>query len=203
MADQEPAALAQHRNPGSLRGTNRRDRDFTSSLEVQRGEKQDREFGMSEEKPKYPPSTESQLRIAKPLLWVGSRINTWIYRATGGTWGRSFFGDGEVGILRVKGRKSGKIFDIPLCFARDGDDVIIIASQGGMPKHPLWYLNLVANPEVTFEIGPERRDYTAETVPEGENRSRLWALAMESYSDFDNYQARTTRKIPVIRLAPR
>ena len=82
---------------------------------------------MSEEKPKYPPSTEAQLRIAKPLLKIGGRINTWIYRATGGTWGRSFFGDGEVGILRVTGRKSGKIFDIPLCFARDGEDVIIIA----------------------------------------------------------------------------
>ena len=158
---------------------------------------------MSTEKPKYPPSTEQQLRIAKPIMKVMGALNTWIYRASGGRWTRTFFGSGEVGILVVRGRKSGRLLDIPLVFARDGDDIVIIASQGGMPKHPLWYLNLCANPEVEFEIGRERLAYRAEVVEEPGERTRLWQLAQASYPDFDEYQKRTDRIIPVIRLVPR
>lgn len=160
-------------------------------------------FPMSEEKPKYPPSTEQQLRIAKPIMKIMGALNTWIYRATGGRWTRTFFGSGEVGILVVRGRKSGRMLDIPLVFARDGENIVVIASQGGMPKHPIWYLNLRANPDVEFEIGADRRAYRAEVVEEAAERTRLWQIAQASYPDFDEYQKRTERIIPVIRLVPR
>ncbi len=158
---------------------------------------------MSADKPKYPPSTEQQLRIAKPLMKVMGALNTWIYRASGGRWTRTFFGSGEVGILVVKGRRSGRLLDIPLVFARDNENIVIVASQGGMPKHPLWFHNLRANPDVEFEIGRERLPYRAEVIDEPIERARLWRLAQASYPDFDEYQKRTDRVIPVIRLAPR
>lgn len=117
--------------------------------------------------------------------------------------------DGEVGyiwngvptlILTTKGRQSGEERQIPIIFARDGDDVILIASKGGAPNHPAWYLNLTADPHVKLQIKAEKFDAIAQTVDQSPERERLWAEAVKVWPQYDVYQTRTTRKIPVVLL---
>ena len=154
------------------------------------------------QKPKYPPSSEREYRIAKPIMRFFSWLNTAVYEASGGRLLKKFPGGGPIGLLRVKGRTTGQQRTVPLCYAREGDRLVLIASQGGMPHHPLWYLNLRANPDVEFQIGTDGRSYTAR-FPEGEEREHYWRLACGPHPDFDEYQKRTPRRIPVIVLEPR
>jgi deazaflavin-dependent oxidoreductase (nitroreductase family) len=84
---------------------------------------------------------------------------------------------------------------------RDGDDIIVVASKGGMPHHPDWYLNVAANPEVEIEIGDHSERYVARTA-DTEERASLWPRLVEVYSSYDDYQARTDREIPVVICSP-
>ena len=111
------------------------------------------------------------------------------------TWPRG----GAIGILGHKGRKSGEMFTSPLVYMPDGQRLVVIASKGGMPKHPLWYLNLRANPDCEFEIGSTKRSYRARTASPDEKKA-LWPRILAMNPDFDAYQARTTREIPVVIL---
>jgi deazaflavin-dependent oxidoreductase (nitroreductase family) len=105
-------------------------------------------------------------------------------------------------LLTTTGARSGQSRTTPTMYLRDGDRLIIFASKGGAPTHPDWYHNLVAHPEVTVEVGPETYEATA-TVLHGEERDRLYARHAELYPQFDEYQKKTTRKIPVIALERR
>ncbi|HKI92507.1 MAG TPA: nitroreductase/quinone reductase family protein, partial [Gaiellaceae bacterium] len=97
------------------------------------------------------------------------------------------------------GRKSGRKHTTPMVYTRDGDRLLVYASKAGAPAHPDWYLNLVANPDVTVEVGAER--YRATAVPlEGEERDRRFAEQAERFSAFAEYQAKTERVIPVVAL---
>jgi deazaflavin-dependent oxidoreductase (nitroreductase family) len=117
--------------------------------------------------------------------------------------------DGEVGyiwregapilILTTTGRKSGDERSTPLIFGRSGDDYVIVASQGGRPKHPSWYLNLAANPEVQLQVKGEKFGARARTA-EGEERERLWRAMNEIWRHYDEYQTKTERVIPVVVL---
>ncbi len=117
--------------------------------------------------------------------------------------------DGEVGyvwregapilILTFAGRKTGKEYSTPLIFGRDGDRYVIVASQGGRPEHPNWYLNLAANPEVRVQVKGDVFRACARTA-EGEERERLWRLMNEIWPHYDEYQTRTERVIPVVVL---
>jgi deazaflavin-dependent oxidoreductase (nitroreductase family) len=100
----------------------------------------------------------------------------------------------------VIGRKTGEPHTIPLLYLADGDDLIIVASKGGMSKHPLWYLNLVANPRCEVELGNERLSMVARRVS-AEEKAALWPRLCRMYPDYADYQARTSRDIPVLRLA--
>ena len=107
-------------------------------------------------------------------------------------------------LLTVKGAKSGKPRETPLVFATDGDDIVLVASRGGAPRHPAWYHNLKANPEVDV-IAPGGRSgaYVAREA-EDEERERLWEVATRVYSGYDTYQRRTGgRRIPVMVLSRR
>jgi len=117
--------------------------------------------------------------------------------------------DGEVGylwngapclVLTTTGRKTGATRKIPIIFGTDGDDVILIGSQGGAPTHPNWYLNLVADPHGRVQIKGDRYDVVATTV-EGPERERLWKVMTDIWPSYDTYQTRTDRVIPVVRLA--
>jgi F420H(2)-dependent quinone reductase len=121
-----------------------------------------------------------------------------LYRASGGRLGRKLQGVPCL-LLEHVGRKSGKKRTTPLMYAPDGDDLVLVASFGGAPKHPAWYLNLTANPETSVQVGSERRRVRAVEV-DGEERARLWKKAAAAYPPYDVYQTRTERRIPVVKL---
>jgi len=118
--------------------------------------------------------------------------------------------DGEVGylwngvptlLLTTTGRRSGEPRTSALIFARDGDDYLVVASMGGAPTHPTWYLNLTANPAAEIQVLGERIPVTAHTASEDE-KPRLWQIVTEVWPNYDAYQARTDRVIPVVVLSP-
>lgn len=102
-------------------------------------------------------------------------------------------------LLTTTGAKSGQQRTSPLMYLPDGDRMIIFASKGGAPTNPDWYHNLMAHPQATVEVGTETFNVTATPIT-GEERDRLYAIQAKHYSGFADYQAKTTRKIPVIAL---
>ncbi len=102
-------------------------------------------------------------------------------------------------LLTTAGAKSGRQYTAPMMYIRDGDRLLVIASNVGAPKHPDWYRNLVAHPEVTVEVGVETYRATA-VVTEGEERQRLWSKIVEQAPFFTEHQAKTSREIPVVAL---
>lgn len=105
-------------------------------------------------------------------------------------------------LLTTTGARSGKPYTAPMMYIPDGDRLLVIASNLGAPKHPDWYHNLIAHPEVTIETRTETFNANA-TVIEGAERQRLWASIVERYPFFTEHQAKTTRQIPVIALTRR
>jgi proline iminopeptidase len=105
-------------------------------------------------------------------------------------------------LVESVGRKSGKRRTHPLLCTEDGDNLVVIASKGGINKHPAWYLNLKANPEtVAYWKGEKRHVRARETS--GSERDRLWAQMAAAYPTYNDYQRRTERRIPVVVLEPR
>ena len=104
-------------------------------------------------------------------------------------------------VLHTTGRRSGQPRTTPLSYTKDGDTYVVIASDGGAPRHPDWYLNLQDDPDVEIDVGGRRSLARAETVT-GDERDRLWRRAVRSYGGYTGYQARTGRQIPVVRLSP-
>jgi deazaflavin-dependent oxidoreductase (nitroreductase family) len=151
---------------------------------------------------RLPPFTPAQERIGRFAIKLVNRANTWIYRLTNGGIGGRFLRGAPVCLLTVKGRKSGLPRTVALLYLEDGRDVIVVASLGGMSKNPLWYDNLTAHPEVEVQIGGVTRAMRAERVSD-EEKAAVWPRLVAMYRDFDDYQGRTTRNIPVIRLSPR
>ena len=103
-------------------------------------------------------------------------------------------------LLTTTGAKSGKCRTTPMMYIPDGDRLIIIASNAGATKHPDWYHNLVAHPEVTVEFGTETYDTTANVI-QGTERQQLWTWIGEQYPFFVDHQAKITRQIPLIALS--
>jgi deazaflavin-dependent oxidoreductase (nitroreductase family) len=120
------------------------------------------------------------------------------FRVNGGRVGGSWEGR-DLLLLTTNGRTSGRQYTTPMVYTRDGDRLLVYASQGGAPNHPDWYLNLVASPQVVVEVGDER--YKATAVPlEGEERDREYGAQAERVPTFGDYQEKTTRVIPVVAL---
>jgi F420H(2)-dependent quinone reductase len=122
------------------------------------------------------------------------------YRLTGGRIGGSFRGVDTL-LLDHVGRRSGKRRTNPLLYIADGDDLVIVASRGGSHKHPSWWLNLRDSPRTTVQVGGERREVVARQV-DPEEKGRLWPRLVEVWPDYEAYQRRTSREIPVIVLSP-
>ena len=102
-------------------------------------------------------------------------------------------------LLTTTGRRSGSVKTLPLIYGKTGTDYVIVASKGGRPKHPAWYLNLVAAPDVNIQVATERFRTRARTTA-GVERETLWAQMVEIYPPFVDYQAKTDRVIPVVVL---
>lgn len=130
-----------------------------------------------------------------------SRANVWAYRLSGGWLGGRFLGGAPVLLLTTVGRRSGQPRTAPLLYLSEGDDLVVVASKGGMSHHPLWYRNLEANPRVEVEIGNQRRTMVARPATATE-KATLWPRLVAMYRDYDAYQARTERDIPVVILSP-
>ena len=120
------------------------------------------------------------------------------FRANAGKVGGSWEGR-DLLLVTTTGRKSGKQYTTPIVYTRDGDRLLVYASQGGAPTHPDWYLNLEADPHVVVEVGDELYDATA-TPLEGAERDREFAAQAERIPAFAEYAAKTTRMIPVVEL---
>jgi deazaflavin-dependent oxidoreductase (nitroreductase family) len=119
--------------------------------------------------------------------------------------------DGEVGyiwngvptlLLTTTGHKTGEPRTTPLIFGRDGDDYLVVASMGGAPRHPQWYENLRAHAEAVVQVRGEHHDVRARTASD-EEKPRLWGIVAAQWPNYDAYQSRTTRVIPVVVLSPR
>lgn len=132
------------------------------------------------------------------VLKTISAANRGLYRLTGGKLGGKF-GDAPVLLLTTKGRKSGKPRTLPLLYLRDGDALVLVASKGGAPQHPAWFLNLRDEPDVEVEVGRTRERRRAR-VASDEERARLWPELVEMFPGYAQYETKTTRRIPVVLL---
>jgi F420H(2)-dependent quinone reductase len=141
----------------------------------------------------------SALRRLGWKAWNGfTSCHTAVYRLTNGRIGRRFRG-APVLLVDHVGRRSGKRRTSPLMYLRDGDNFVIVASKGGSHKHPAWFLNLQDRPQTTIQFDAERCTVRAREASADE-RERLWPQLVEIYSNYADYQQRTSRLIPVVIL---
>lgn len=131
--------------------------------------------------------------------WIRDHMK--LYLGSGGEEGHHWRGVPTL-LLETLGRKSGKKQVLPLIYGRDGDDFVIVASKGGAPEHPAWYLNLRDEPKVRLQVGTEVFDAEARTASE-EEKARLWPEMVAIWPAYDDYRAATDRSIPVVILSRR
>jgi len=133
-----------------------------------------------------------------PAGWVNEHIQRYV--DSDGENGRIWRGVDTL-LLTTRGRKSGLLRRTALIFGRDGANYLVVASQGGAPKHPNWYLNLADEPRVEVQVGPEKFAATARTATADE-KPKLWERMAGIWPAYDDYQRRTSRDIPVVILEP-
>ncbi|MFD3561351.1 nitroreductase family deazaflavin-dependent oxidoreductase [Streptomyces sp. NPDC058686] len=137
--------------------------------------------------------------VISPTGWVAEQAR--LYEESGGTEGTTLPGPMSAPclLLDYQGRRSGQWRRTVLIYDRDGDDYLIVASKGGDDQHPEWYLNLEANPDVRLRVGTERFTARAETLSP-EEKARVWPHLVEIFPPYEDYQKKTERDIPVVRL---
>ena len=135
------------------------------------------------------------------LLKAFTRINVWVYRLSGGRLMNKLGGD-PICLVAMTGASSGRRRVVPLMYVPCGDSVALVASQGGAPRHPVWYYNLKAYPDIVIEQGGRRRQMRAREV-DGEEKARVWPVCVQHYAPYADYQKRTVRQIPVFLCEPR
>jgi deazaflavin-dependent oxidoreductase (nitroreductase family) len=149
--------------------------------------------------PKSKPRALNSPLVTFFIKWM-AKGNTWIYKRTNGKLG-GVFQNAPVALLTTIGRKTGEPRVSPLLYLREGDRVILGASRGGSDKHPLWYLNLKANPQVTVQIKDEVLSLTARDANEAE-REEYWPKMVAMYPTFEDYKSWTDRVIPIVICDP-
>lgn len=147
------------------------------------------------------PWTPAQERFGSIAVKLMSVVNVWAYRLTGGWLGSRFRYGAPVCLVTMVGRKTGQPRTVPLLYLQRGEELLLVASKGGMSHHPVWYHNMMANPRVEVEIGRQKQTMVVRRATDDE-KSRLWPELVKMYPDYDGYQARTTRNIPVLILSP-
>jgi deazaflavin-dependent oxidoreductase (nitroreductase family) len=139
------------------------------------------------------------IRLAWKLWQAFTQAQVRAYRLSGGRIAGSYRGS-PVLLLDHVGRKTGRRHTSPLIYARDGDDLVIVASKGGSHTDPLWWLNLKEHPRTTVQVGSEKREVVARQATT-EEKERLWPVLVGIYAPYESYQQRSSRDIPVIVLA--
>ena len=149
--------------------------------------------------------------IPSPIKWVADQVE--LYESSGGLDGNTLWDTGQITgmswdtklpvvLVTSIGGKTGAIRKNPLMKVVDGDNYILVASQGGRPKNPVWYYNFKANPKVQLRDKTEVFDMLVSEVTEPGERSRLWNLAVAAYPPYEVYQGRTDRLIPIFSASP-
>jgi deazaflavin-dependent oxidoreductase (nitroreductase family) len=131
--------------------------------------------------------------------WVRDHLHRYV--ATDGDDGHEWRPGVPTLLLTTRGRRSGRLRRTPLIYGRDGDRYVVVASYGGRPQHPDWYFNLSDDPEVEIQVGPDVMPARASTVADAD-RERLWGVMTGIWPDYDQYQAKTDRVIPIVTLEP-
>jgi len=146
------------------------------------------------------PMTDEEFKRIRRFIKPFSKFNVFVYRLTGGRVMGKFQGRPIV-LITMKGAKSGHTRTIPLMYVPYKEGVIIVASQGGAPKSPVWYQNLVKNPEITAQYRGKKMKLKARQADDTE-KAAVWPICVEHYPAFADYQARTDRNIPVFVCEP-
>jgi deazaflavin-dependent oxidoreductase (nitroreductase family) len=133
-----------------------------------------------------------------PLFKLFVKGHVWLYRASGGKRGAKM-GRLPVLLLTTRGRKSGAQRTVPVVPFQETGETYVIASMGGQPQHPAWFFNLKANPDVEVQLGPDHWRARAEELPT-ERRNDIWQRIVAAMPNFGEYQKKTSRMIPVVRL---
>ena len=149
---------------------------------------------------RLPPWTPTQERLASVVVRLMTAANVWLYRLSGGRLGGTFLRGAPVCLVTTTGKRSGQLRTVALLYLADGDGIVLVASKGGMSHHPAWYHNMLAHPEVEVQIGAITRAMRARRASDAE-KAALWPKLVAMYRDYDDYQARTTRNIPVMILS--
>jgi deazaflavin-dependent oxidoreductase (nitroreductase family) len=135
-----------------------------------------------------------------PEKWVRDQVET--YESSGGTRGTTLRDTGKpVVVVTSRGAQSGKLRKAPLMRVERGGRYALVASQGGAPKHPTWYFNLLRDPHIELQDGPVRQGMTVRLL-EGDEKAEWWARAVEAFPNYASYQTRTSRDIPVFLAEP-
>lgn len=140
--------------------------------------------------PEYEPS---------PTEWVRKQVE--LYESSNGREGNMLRGLPVV-LVTHRGRHSGAIRKTPLMRVADGPNYVLVASIGGAPKHPVWYYNLIADPEITVRDGEKVQTMRARLVTDAAERDRLWPIAVAAFPNYAEYQTKTTRVIPLFVAEP-
>ena len=131
--------------------------------------------------------------------WVADHVK--LYVESGGAEGHHWQPGVPTLLLTTRGKKSGQARRTALIYGMDGDDYVVMASYGGAPAHPDWYLNLEADPEVVIQVGPDVMAGTARTAGPDE-RDRLWKVMTDIWPDYDEYDTKTPREFPLVVITP-
>jgi F420H(2)-dependent quinone reductase len=153
-------------------------------------------------KAKPRPWTASEELFGTIAVRIMSAVNTALFKASGGRIGNKFMRGAPVCLVTTIGARTGARRTTPLIYLADGDDVVIVASKGGMSHHPAWYHNLAKHAEAQVQIGSRLTDRVARRASDAE-KAALWPRLVAIYPDYADYQARTDRNIPVMILSPR
>lgn len=134
------------------------------------------------------------------ILKAFTKLNVWVYRLSAGRLMNQFGGRG-ICLVKMTGAKSGHQRFIPLMYVPFEDGVLLVASQGGAPKHPVWYHNLVAHPDIEVQVKGKKMKVRARRA-DADEKARVWPICVEYYPPYEDYQAITTRDIPVFICLP-
>ena len=137
--------------------------------------------------------------MPSPAEWVRDQVE--LYERTDGAEGAELRGMPVV-IVTHRGRRTGAVRKTPLMRVADGDAYVLVGSLGGAPQNPVWVYNLMADPDIDLRDRAEVTSMRARLVEDPEERARLWRLAVEAYPDYEDYQQRTERVIPLFRAEP-
>jgi deazaflavin-dependent oxidoreductase (nitroreductase family) len=146
------------------------------------------------------PMTEQEFRRLRRFIRRFSAVNTLVYRLTGGRWMGSVQGR-PIMLVTMKGARTGKQRTIPLMYVPYKEGVIMVGSQGGAPRSPVWVKNLQANPDVVVRALGRTMKLRARQADDGE-KAQLWPICVQHYREYADYQARTDRSIPVFVCEP-